>query len=219
MSTIVTMTVKFVHPFTCMVAGPTGSGKTVFVRKLLKYNQDLIEKPPQKIIWCYGVYQKAYTEMMAEVPTIEFIEGFPSSFDGVIDPNLRNLIIVDDLMAECTKDANMTSLFTRGSHHRNLSVIFIVQNLFHAGKETRTISLNAQYLVIYKNPRDKSQITHLGRQLYPGQTKYVQEAYNDATKNPYGYLLIDLKANTLESHRLRTHIFPNEFTTVYVPKK
>lgn len=91
--------------------------------------------------------------MMAEVPTIEFIEGFPSSFDGVIDPNLRNLIIVDDLMAECTKDANMTSLFTRGSHHRNLSVIFIVQNLFHAGKETRTISLNAQYLVIYKkNP-------------------------------------------------------------------
>lgn len=129
------------------------------------------------------------------------------------------LIIVDDLMAECTKDANMTSLFTRGSHHRNLSVIFIVQNLFHAGKETRTISLNAQYLVIYKNPRDKSQITHLGRQLYPGQTKYVQEAYNDATKNPYGYLLIDLKANTLESHRLRTHIFPNEFTTVYVPKK
>lgn len=212
------MTLKFIHPFTCIVAGPTGSGKTVFVRKLLKFNQDLIEKPPQKIIWCYGVYQNAYTEMLSEIPGIDFIEGFPSNFESLIDPNVRNLLVVDDLMAECTKDAKMTSLFTRGSHHKNLSICFIVQNLFHQNRETRTISLNAQYLVMYKNPRDRSQIAHLGRQLYPGQVKYVQESYNDATNEPYGYLLIDLKSSTPEDYRLRTKIFPDEFTVVYVKK-
>ena len=212
------MSLKLIHPFTCIIAGPMGSGKTVFVRKLLKFNQDMIEKPPQRIIWCYGVYQNAYTEMLGEIPGIEFIDGFPSNFESLIDPNVRNLLIVDDLMDECTKDAKMTSLFTRGSLHKNLSICFLLQNFFNQNKETRTISLNAQYLVIFKNPRDKSQIMHLGRQLYPGHVKYVQESYNDATKEPYGYLFIDLKSNTPEEYRLRTKIFPNEFTIVYVKK-
>ena len=59
---------------------------------------------------------------------------------------------------------------------------------------------------------------HLGRQLYPGNAKYVQEAYNDATRIPYGYLMIDLKPDTSEEYRLRTQIFPDELTVVYLKK-
>jgi hypothetical protein len=36
-------------------------------------------------------------------------------------------------------DQRVASLFTKKSHHRNISVMYIVQNLFHH----RTISLNA----------------------------------------------------------------------------
>ena len=35
------------------------------------------------------------------------------------------------------------NLFTRSSHRCNLSVIYIVQNLFHQGKVSRSISLNS----------------------------------------------------------------------------
>ncbi|GFS84343.1 uncharacterized protein TNCV_4605581 [Trichonephila clavipes] len=55
-----------------------------------------------------------------------------------------------------------------------------------------------------KNRRDQSQITHLGRQLYPRKVKFFQECYADATSKPYGYLLIDLKPETDESLRVRT---------------
>ena len=61
-----------------------------------------------------------------------------------INPETRNLFIIDDMMGE--KDGVISKLFTKKSNHGNLSVIYIVQNLFHQSKEHRTISLNASYL-------------------------------------------------------------------------
>ena len=54
----------FVHPFTCMVAGMTGSGKTVWVQSLLQQAQNVIEPPPERIIWCYSQWQPAYSELL-----------------------------------------------------------------------------------------------------------------------------------------------------------
>lgn len=55
--------------------------------------------------------------------------------------------------------------FTRKAHRRNTSVIYITQNVFDWAAQHRTISLNVHYLVLFKNPRDKSQIVVLSRQL------------------------------------------------------
>ena len=60
----------------------------------------------------------------------------PEDWTEAIDPTRRNLVVLDDLMQECGNDPGITKLFTQGSHHRNLSVIYIVQNLFHRSKET-----------------------------------------------------------------------------------
>ena len=46
----------------------------------------------------------------------------------------RNLIVIDDQMIEVGSDNRIVNLFTKGSHHRNLSVIYIVQNVFHRKK-------------------------------------------------------------------------------------
>ena len=69
-------------------------------------------------------------------------------------------------------------------------MLYLVQNLFPKNKESRTISLNSHYMVVFKNPRDASQMSHLARQMYPGRVKFVQEAFKDATSVPYGYLLV-----------------------------
>ena len=98
-------------------------------------------------------------------------------------------------------------------------MLYLVQNLFPKNKESRTISLNSQYMVVFKNPRDVSQMSHLARQMYPGRVKFVQEAFKDATAVPYGYLLVDLKQDTPEDMRLRTAIFPDDGVQyVYLPK-
>ena len=197
----------------------TGCGKTKWVQKLLMGKEQTIKGSPENIIWCYGEYQPIYSELSTHFPHLKFIEGFPSEINDIIDPSKRNLIILDDLMSEIGNDKRVTALFTKGSHHKNLSVILILQNLFHQSKEMRTISLNSHYLVIFRNPRDKSQINHLAKQMYPGNIKFMQQSYDDATSKPYGYLLVDLKPETPDEIRLRTKIFPDETTTsVYIPK-
>ena len=101
-------------------------------------------------------------------------------------------------------------LFKKGSHRRNISVILITQNLFHQGKNCREISLNAKYIFVLKNVRDRDQFSHLARQVLPHDSKGLLLAYLHATKAPYGYLLLDLSEDTDDSLRFRTCIFPNE---------
>ena len=54
--------------------------------------------------------------------------------------------------------------------------------------------------------------------MYPGKAAFMIEAFKDATKMPYTYLLVDLKADTEEQFRLCTNVFPGETTYVYGPK-
>ena len=195
-----------------MVSGATGSGKTFFVKQLLNYIASMITPVPNEIIWCYGIWQTAYHEISDKVI---FCEGLP---DIQNEDNKCRLVIVDDLMSEA--DKSLTDLFTKGSHHKNISVIHIVQNLFGKNKQQRTLSLNSHYLVIFKNPRDMSQISYLARQMYPGNSKYMEEAYKDATTAPHGYLLLDLKQSTPDNLKLRTNIFPcDSQQVVYLPTK
>jgi hypothetical protein len=88
---------KMQHPFTALISGPTGSGKTQFTLKLIKQSDKLVTPPPQEIVWCYGVYQDAFTELT----NVRFIEGLPdiNEFDG----SKRILLVIDDLMHEANE--------------------------------------------------------------------------------------------------------------------
>jgi hypothetical protein len=104
---------------------------------------------------------------------IEFNEGIPHDIDNAdyLDVSQRNLIVLDDLMAQSGKDKRISDLFTKGSHHRNLAIIYTVQNIFHQGKQMRNISLNAHYIVLFKSPRSRQQIYMLARQVDPGRAQ------------------------------------------------
>ena len=199
---------KLIHPSTCLISGPTGSGKTYFVKKLIDY--EMFDPMPPTIVYCYGSYQLLFQSMR----NVQFEDGLPPSIGS-----LRNaLVIIDDLMCELANNSQLSRLFTKGSHHRNLSVIFITQNLFHQGKEMRNIHLNSHYMVLFKNPRDKSQIMHLAKQMYPGKSKSFQQAFLDATLPEFGYLFIDLRPETNDVCRLRTHIFDADKCVIHEPR-
>jgi hypothetical protein len=195
------------HPFTSCLAGPTGSGKTAFVLCMIQNMKEMISPVPEKVIYCYGEFQPVF----GKFPYIRFHEGLPDSsmFDGK-----PTLLVLDDLMSEAND--SITDLFTKGAHHKSISVIFLTQNIFY--KKHRTISLNSHYIVVFKNPRDAYQIGALARQMYPGKSQYMIEAYKDATIAPHSYLLLDLHPEQDEKLRLRTNIFPGELQAVYVQK-
>jgi hypothetical protein len=206
----------FIHPFTCLVVGPTQSGKTFLLKEILKYSDLLFNTQPQRIIFCYAEWQTTYEKYKIEVPKIEFHQGIYELEN--LNGNIQNLIIFDDLMSECNKNESIMNLFTVGSHHKNTSVFFITQNIFSKGKFTRDISLNSNYLILFKNPRDQLQFQILARQMFPKKTKFLIEAFQDATVRPHGYLLIDLKQNTEERNRIQTKLLPYELRIIYTSK-
>jgi hypothetical protein len=207
----------FKHPFTCMIAGPTQSGKTHFIYNILKNNQLIIEPIIHKIVYCYSVWQDFFNQFSNIYPKVEFHQGIIDLSE--INPYQNNLIILDDLMTEGQSNISILNLFTIDSHHKNTSVVFISQNLFSQGKYSRSISLNSHYLIIFNNPRDKSQISVLGRQLFPNQSAFFLEAYEDCVeKRPFGYMFIDLKQATEKRSRVQTGIIPGEQRIIYTSK-
>ena len=206
--------IPFLHPFTGIIAGPTGCGKTQLLKRILINHKHSIFPSPQRIIWYYAEHQYDVERDLKPVG-VEFQQGMPdlNEFNG----KERTLLIIDDFMSEA--GGEITKLFTKGSHHRNLSIWFIMQNIFHKGKEIRTITLNAHYLIMFKNPRDKQQVKVLARQMFDKDSKVMEEAFTDATSTPHGYLLADVKQATPDHLRLRTNIVPGDVLTVYTSKK
>ena len=172
----------------------------------------MITPIPARIIWCHGQSQQGLqlpdnVEVSDDLSILETIDGFKPT-----------LLILDDLMQEATEDKNISNIFTKGSHHRNLSVIMLVQNIFHQGKFMRTISLNTHYMILFKNPRDAGQIRHLGAQLFPGNIRFLIDAYKQSTNRPHGYLLLDFTQETIDNQRVLSDVLPDEEGYYYVTK-
>ena len=180
----------------------------------------MFEGPPiTKILYCYSVYHDLFDEMGSALPLIQFKQGLPSKdeLDSLSADKQPSLLILDDLMELVGSSQNMSDLFCQYTHHKNINVIYISQNLFQQGKYARTIALNTSVLVLMKSMRNSSQIKCLASQIYPGETKRFMEAYKDATSQPFGYLTVDMAPSADDNHRLRTHIFPDQDTVVYLP--
>ena len=202
----------FCAPTTISISGCTGSGKTTWIKRLLEHKDELFSIKPTKVLYCYAIWQPLFLEMKG----IQFHEGLPSSeeVENFTDGS-HVLIVLDDLMDSVIQDVQIQRLFTLGSHHKNITVLFINQNLFCQGKCARTISLNCHYVILFKNPRDVHQIHLFGRQI--GMPRTLVEAYQDCMSEPYAYLIVDLSPHSCSPHKLITHIFSDEDTIAYEP--
>ena len=197
------------------IVGPTGAGKTRWIQRLLTNLPRMYEDPvPQSVVYYFGVDQPLFQEMASEIPNVTFHQGLPNgeSLKGLKE---HCLIVIDDLAMEVINSPLMENLFVRGCHHQKLTVIFVLHNIYQQGKHAKTIALNSQYLVLFKNPRDMSQIHTLGRQMFPSKPNRLIEAYEDATKVPRGYLVVDMAPASPDEYRLRTHVFPDDLPVIY----
>ena len=202
-------TFQFETPCTIGITGSTSSGKTYFVKKLLDFRDQVFKQSPSRVIYCYGIWQDMFNGM----DNVDFWEGLPTN---IIEKEKgdHTLLILDDLMDLVVKSDVIQQLFTRGSHHQNITVLYINQNMYHQGRCARTINLNTQYHILFKNPRDVYQVSLFSKQL--GLGRKLLDAYQDATSKPYGYLFVDLSPHNHSNLKVKTCVFPNEYVIVYV---
>ena len=164
------------------IVGPSGSGKTFFACNLLS-EKNIFQIPIRKIFWHSGVSEGELGPTLDELGKLKSIHhenGLPEGWTN--QPQQYDAIVIDDLFEEANKDSvTFNALFTKIARHRQVTVLFLTQNLFHPGGKHRTRNLNTHYLVLFKNPRDKTVIDYIARQAFPGYRKELLEAFNIAT--------------------------------------
>ena len=162
-------------------------------------------------IWCFGQWQPLYDDIWKKITWIEFVSDILDYLDDqhYINVSKMNILVFDDLMTEAKCSQRIADLFTKGSHHRNISIVYLTQYLFPQGKACRDAVLNTQYMVLFNNPIDRQQEANLARKIYLSTSVVFMKQSEQATSRPYGYgfLVIDLKSATPEKDSLHTEIF------------
>ena len=189
-------------PFRLIVAGGSGSGKTEFVKKLV--NKSFYSEPIENIIYCYPDY-------LTEVPTefdipVQYYAGLPdTSFMASLPDN--SLLILDDMMIECSKCEDIGKLFSVVARKRRISVILITQNIYQQGRQFRNIRLNATAVVLFKFRAANGSNVRLIRDF--GLSKQISRSLlDDALADKYSYIMIDIHPDRqFEFGCIRSNIF------------
>ena len=159
-----------------------------------------------------------FDEMTQEIPQLILHQGLPTADLMEEWSNGKHFILVlDDLQQKVQRDMEAAELFTVGSHHKTCTLIYLCHNIFGKGPFARVINLNTHYIILFRNNRDVEQVQKLGRQIFGRNSNFFMDAYDKATSEDWGYLLVNIHPKYRKE--LLTHILPGEDTIVYKPKK
>lgn len=149
---------KIKIPSGIVISGPSSSGKTELMLRILQHSSELFDPPPKAIglffylnvhlylVWVYGEFSKLIPRLEREgvivnagMPSDEMLNRIPKPF----------VLVIDDMMGEIDP-GKLAALFTKKSHHNNFTVVFLSQNLFD--KSMRVPRTNAQYIILMRAP-------------------------------------------------------------------
>jgi hypothetical protein len=110
---------NFLHPFYLSVTGPSQSGKSYWVLKLLDHVDTLVNPHPEFIFYFYNNYMPDFGRFKG----INFQKGLPDNFEFLKEIKGRKLVILDDFMGNKQAEKALEDLSVRGVHHQDTSVI------------------------------------------------------------------------------------------------
>ena len=174
---------NFIHPFTCKVMGPRGSGKTSFT---VAYLQQIASVSFKKIFIVTTSPDQLLYIPLKENRQVFFIDV--NELEHVVKSHRDILVVLDDVMKEARFSATLEKLYTRG-RHQHISVISIEQDLFYSNHIERR---NADYFVLTRI-RDTACLQEFYRRYCRDieQWRFI-ELYEMAVKPALGYIVIDL---------------------------
>ena len=136
---------------------------------------------------------------------IIFEVGYVLSYEGLENRAKRCFLVVNNF--------DIQNLFTRGSHHSNVSVVFPSQNMYYQGRCGKTIRNKVMYWVVFNKSCDLLQLSTLGSRY--GIKPALMYAIDDNQYTMYAYILIDLCPTNVSKIKVLTGIFPHELRIWY----
>lgn len=206
----------FKTPCSILIAGPSQSGKTSLVYKMLREKHRLFVPAPSRVLLVYKENQQLYQKMRKLKLIQEMVSTLPSLEDLKTMAKAEKqkagslMIIFDDQMLETAKNMSYLEAWSVSCHHLNMTLVFLAQHLFFDSPVFRSLSMNSQIMILMKNPKDLRSVSTLASRMYPYHSKFMVDAFKTATKDGYGYLVVDYQQPTPEHLRLRSHMLRSE---------
>ena len=179
---------RYVQPFSMILTGNSMSGKTSFVFDLIDNINNIVINPPQEIHFLYSVDQPIYAKYRDKInftKNVDILTLTPEDEGGA-------MIIIDDMSDILVKDPNLVSLFTKNTHHKNISVILILQNLFIQSPNYVTLRQNACYYGFTDVGMNLTALNIFASRLGGKEmSQYFKAAYKNTMKKKFQVLLLD----------------------------
>ena len=214
---------SFSHLFFLLIYPFEGSGKTEILGQILSNADYLFDPPPAKKILFFREDQPIYGKWIERGILDQKSKGMPDR-ESLLSQLSENkdktgtCIIFDDFASLVEEhEEDFVYLFTIASHHFKTSIFLVLHSLFSPA--LRKLSLNTHRFFLTKSPRDTSQVRTLGIQSHPGRSDYIVAAYNDATDEKFGHLVLDFSPNCDSRLRVIGNMFGKEPVAVYEYKE
>ena len=185
-------------PFRLVCCAPSGSGKTNMILNLVeKFSKGKGTFNSITIITrnkSEPLYEFLEDQSNKKPKIEEGLENLPAL--DTFDKDLQHLVIFDDMVLEKNQKA-MSEMYIRG-RKRGISVCYLSQSFY---KIPKTIRSNCNYFVLLKLS-GKRDLNLILSEFELGVTKdELMEMYNDATKEKFNFILIDVEASKEKKFR------------------
>jgi len=215
----------FSHPTQILITGPTKTGKTTLVSNMLiDGNRDKMFIPNlQEVYWFYTM-PGSIVGLRDKLPGVHFVRGYPTIDKFTeMDPSVPKLVVLDDLMEMTDKKSSyedLKRLFSAISHHCNVSVVFIVQDLYVNRNMTR-LANQSEHVISMCNGAAAYQVSKLASKLFgAGYEAFIRWVIADIRdRRSHGYILMSTEATLPEIKRIRSCILPSDPENLFYLKK
>lgn len=198
------------------ICGPSQIGKTSFISRCIS-ERDYIFKggdKPEHVIYCYSIYQKKYDSLKNDNEDyITFHHGFPD-MDTIqsIKSRFNNIWLILDDVLELNLDSKTTlQLLLDRVHHENITLFYVLHDLFFKSSNRRSLSLNTQFFVFFPFRGDNLSFQIFSSRIRRDKSKEFMDIYNDVLHSgKHSYFIVDMHPGNIPTYFIYTLIFKGE---------
>ncbi|ELU09008.1 hypothetical protein CAPTEDRAFT_214459 [Capitella teleta] len=211
----------FNQPSQIVIAGPTKSGKTSLLIKVLENADTMFQPPPQEIYWFYSM-PASVAPVKATLPEVQLVHGIPNPdlIEKIADGSPKIMVMDDmqNILNDKTQREMVMDVLTKVSHHGNLTVIFIVQDLYR--ENMKRVRNQCENIIVMSNGSSaNTAVGHLGSSIFSKEgspfLKWVLQKTRELSS--HGYFLVSTGAN-VGIDQVRTNILPGDKNIIFVQK-
>jgi hypothetical protein len=180
------------HPSTTIICGASGCGKTTLTERCVSEN--CFDGLIKQCIWCYSPLVEP-PKLNTTLP-VQLHSGWCEE----VPPD--SLLVIDDLFTQ-VEARKLLTLFNIISHHRRISVILIVQDLYTSTPGSRQLISgllrSTSYLVLFPCRRNSVVAKQIANQYFPKEQHRVMSPFRELINSTaHDYVVVDFV--TKEDH-------------------